>query len=162
LLNGYISDDNSINSDIKWSIEGNKYVHAVFANGKAEVALYDEHWTGSETVTLVATDENGAELRIPVTFTVPKTTTVCSIQTFSVSISPVPVADACTVSFSSVPESPVTITVLSADGKTAALPSLRRVPATSIAVDIATLPAGTYHIKVETDRFVAIEKITKE
>ncbi len=60
-LNNYISDAETLDEDIEWSLDPTPTNFAVeINNGSATITPADEEWNGVEVLTFVATDEGGA------------------------------------------------------------------------------------------------------
>lgn len=69
MLRTYVTDDYTLPADIQWSVSGMAQLSATIRNGRLFVTASDPKWTGSEQLTLTATDEHGASSQRTVWFT---------------------------------------------------------------------------------------------
>jgi len=58
-LRKYVSDDYTLPADILWDVTGTRRLAAKIKNGRLFVYAKDASWTGSERLTIIATDEYG-------------------------------------------------------------------------------------------------------
>ena len=72
-LDDYVSDVESPDSRITWSYSGNSSLTVSIVNRVASITTPNSHWTGSETITFTATDDDATHplsVSDPATFTV--------------------------------------------------------------------------------------------
>ena len=69
-LSSYISDEETLPANIRWSFKGNKNLNVSIVDGKAAINPINQYWFGEETITFIATDEGGLQVSSQVLFAV--------------------------------------------------------------------------------------------
>jgi len=72
-LSNYVEDETD-DANIVWTLSGNDNIKLVISDNILSVSVMDDSWSGSETITLTATDKEGLSASVEVTFTVEKIT----------------------------------------------------------------------------------------
>ncbi len=70
LLNNFVSDDNTPVNNLKWTVSSPSNLTVTLANNIATIAVKNQSWLGTETVTFSVTDEAGETSSKVVAFTV--------------------------------------------------------------------------------------------
>ncbi len=154
-LNDYFIDDKTIN--LKWAIDagGSNLLISVTSAGIANISVVDPKWSGSQIVTIYATDEDGAKTSAQFVLTVNGSTeppvdpqAVDAVVVKTMTLYPNPTNGPITISFETISEEVVTIEVHTYQGKKVYAESVVANGEFEKTIDLSDFVNGVYIVEV--------------
>ncbi|MFO7869269.1 MAG: T9SS type A sorting domain-containing protein, partial [Bacteroidales bacterium] len=113
----YFTDDHTFGTNMRWSANTPGVIRLqINSNGDVTATCSEEGWTGTEIVSIKATDEHGLTTSYPLSYTITDETSVDSISVNYIRVFPNPASDMFTVSFETTSSDEYSIQLLSPNG----------------------------------------------
>lgn len=156
ILSEYVTDDFTKSSDIVWSTKNTSVCKISIINGTAFATITNPFWTGTEAVTFIATDAQGATAERIVTFSSAPVSAKLTSK-LVLAVYPNPANESVTVAIG---EGAYEVKLFTLKGNLV-LP-IQKAEQGTCTMDISRLPAGTYIIQVLHDKELFTELLTVE